>query len=169
MKKTLTFLALILTVSLYANAQTAEEYLEYLDNVLSKYKLGDFSGAIQDCNKAIELNPNHADAYNNRGASKLNLGDYMGAIQDCNKAIELNPNFAEAYYNRGYSKYNLGDYMGAIQDCNKAIELNPNFAEAYYNRGKMAQKRDRAERAQRGILPANKRQYAERKRGMGHL
>ena len=50
---------------------------------------------------AIELNPNDAEAYNNRGVAYSNKGDYDRAIADYTKAIELNPDYVEAYSNRG--------------------------------------------------------------------
>ena len=38
-------------------------------------------GAIEDYNKAIEINPQYADAFNNRGNVKNDLGDKQGAIR----------------------------------------------------------------------------------------
>lgn len=46
-------------------------------------------GAISDYNKAIELNPNYADAYNNRSIAKESIGDLNGACEDARKAISL--------------------------------------------------------------------------------
>ena len=107
----------------------------YYNIGVQKDELKDYYGAISDYTKAIELDPNYADAYSNRGSSKTDLKDYYGAIADYTKAIELNPNYAAAYYNRGYSKRELKDYYGAIAGYTKAIELNPNNAKAYSNRG----------------------------------
>ena len=39
--------------------------------------------------KAIELDPNYANAYYNRGISKENLGDLNGACADWKKAAAL--------------------------------------------------------------------------------
>src|SRR4030066_404822 len=83
--------------------------------------------------KAIDLNLQDAEAYNNRGLVKNKKGDYDGAIFEFTKAIELSPQYADAYYNRGNAKDAKGDYDGAILDYTKAIELNPQDAEAYYN------------------------------------
>ena len=69
-------------------------------------------GAIQDYDKAIELNPNSAYAYNNRGYAKFQLQEDYQAIEDYDKAIELDPNYAQAYhYNRGVAKAEFKETM----------------------------------------------------------
>ena len=95
----------------------------------------DYQKAIQLYSEAIELNPNFAEAYSNRGYAKYLLGEEENALQDYDKAIELNPNLSEAYNNRGNAKESLGDENGALEDFDKAIELNPDYANAYNNRG----------------------------------
>ena len=89
--------------------------------------------SIEACNKAIELNPNGADAYNYRGVAYADLKQHERAIEDFNKTMELNPKNADAYNNRGVAYCFLGHYERAIEDFNKAIELNPNFIMAYRN------------------------------------
>ena len=100
-----------------------------------KYKKGDYQGAIQALNQAIVLNPNYAEAYNDRGTARSNLGDNQGAVADYNQALRINPNDAIAYYNRGIARDDLGDQKGAIADYNQALQINPNYAPAYNNRG----------------------------------
>jgi tetratricopeptide (TPR) repeat protein len=129
--------------------QTAEDYQaresEYLNTI-------DYDRAIKDFTQAINLNPNDAEAYNNRGNVYSNRDhdyaekgdDFFRAIADYNQAIHLNPNYAEAYNNRGKTFANNKRYGGmfilgftdlAIADYTQAISLNPNYAEAYKNRG----------------------------------
>jgi len=96
---------------------------------------GKYDLAIQDYNKAIEINPKLAVAYSNRGSAHSSKGEYDLAIQDFDEAIEINPKDAEAYYNRGSAHSSKGEYDLAIQDFDKAIEINPKYAEAYSNRG----------------------------------
>ncbi len=91
--------------------------------------------ALLAYDRAIQLNPVLAEAYNNRGNAKDGLGRYEDAIADYNQAIKLNPSLSEAYNNRGDTKAKIGQYEGAIADCTRAIELSPNHAEAYNNRG----------------------------------
>src|ERR1035438_2183057 len=49
---------------------------------------GNLDGAIADYNRAIELNPKFAYAYNNRGLAKRAKGDLDSAFADFNKATK---------------------------------------------------------------------------------
>ncbi|MDR1346049.1 MAG: tetratricopeptide repeat protein [Bacteroidales bacterium] len=99
------------------------------------YDKCDYDKAIEDYNKAIELNPDDANAYNNRGNAYALKCDYDKAIEDYNKSIELEPGLAEVYNNRGNIYAEKGDYDHAIEDYNKTITLNPDIADAHNNRG----------------------------------
>lgn len=46
-------------------------------------------GAIHSYSEVIDLQPEHANAYGNRGLLKLNIGDYQGAIIDFQHAAQL--------------------------------------------------------------------------------
>lgn len=96
---------------------------------------GQYTKAISDATRAIELNPTFAESYTNRGVACRNLGQYDKAVSDHTKAIELNPTFAVAYNNRGVVYLELSQYDKVISDFTKAIELNPKLAEAYFGRG----------------------------------
>ena len=91
--------------------------------------------AIEAYLRTIELNPNHAASYSNRGVAYWKKGELDCAIADYNKAIELDPELAQAYSNRGVAYWKKGELDCAIADYNKAIELDPKLAHAYYNRG----------------------------------
>ena len=57
---------------------------EYWNIGLKKMGLGekDYTGAIVDFSKAIELDPENKYAYYSRGTAKYELEDYRGAIAD---------------------------------------------------------------------------------------
>ncbi len=93
----------------------------------------DFQGALEDYNKAIELN--YSDAYNNRGILRNKMNDYKNAVEDFNRALRGTSDREKAYYNRGIAKLNLEDFSGAVEDFSKAIEINPQYSDAYNNRG----------------------------------
>ena len=96
---------------------------------------GDYDHAIEDYNRAIDLEPDYADAYHNRGVAYHQKGDYDHAIVDYDRAIELKSNYVIAYYSRGVAYGDKGDYDHAIEDYNRAIDLEPDYASAYHNRG----------------------------------
>lgn len=129
---------------IYTNQASIKQYNEavkglsatdWFEKGLKFYESGNYKEEINAYTKAIQLNPQYADAYYNRGITYANLGNYQQAINDYAKAIELNPQDAEACYNRGVAYHRLGNHQQAIKDFTKAIQLNPKLAEAYYNRG----------------------------------
>ena len=104
-------------------------------NTISEEKQKEYEESIEHYTKAIDLKPDFASAYNNRGNAYGDKGDYDLAIEDYTKAIQFNPNFANAYYNRGIAYGDKGDYDLAIEDYTKAIQLKSDLVAAYYNRG----------------------------------
>ena len=53
--------------------------------------------AIALFDEAIELNPNFAQAYHERGRAKLLNGDKDGSVEDTKIALELNPKEVQAF------------------------------------------------------------------------
>lgn len=109
----------------------------YFTSAAQKYQQGDFQGALNDYNRAIQINPSSANAYYNRGLLKATkFQDPQGALADYDRAIKIKPGYDAAYNNRGNLKVEqLKDYQGALTDYNRAIKLKPRNADAYYNRG----------------------------------
>ncbi|NTW33191.1 MAG: tetratricopeptide repeat protein [Bacteroidetes bacterium] len=82
------------------SVNTADKVKAYSNLGSVKFKLGDYAGAINNCDKAIKLDTNYAFAYTNRGCAKQMLKNYEGAIEDYNRAIKSNPQEANAIKNR---------------------------------------------------------------------
>ena len=59
----------------------------------------DLAGTIERLNRAIEIYPQYASAYNNLGVTYSQLGDQMHAREALQKAIEINDHLAPAYVN----------------------------------------------------------------------
>jgi tetratricopeptide (TPR) repeat protein len=76
--------------------------------------------AIENYNRAIELNRDCAEAYYNRGVTYYDLNQPERTIKDFNVGIELNQNYAEAYWNRGIAYQKIGKYKEAAQDLKKS-------------------------------------------------
>jgi tetratricopeptide (TPR) repeat protein len=119
---------------------TAPKADDYFASGVQKYDKGDYSGAVADFNRTIQLDPqNSSDAYYNLALLKADkLNDARGALADYNRAISINPKYYLAYNNRGLLKVNkLNDYQGALADFNQAISIDPKNSFAYNNRGNL--------------------------------
>ena len=111
--------------------RTSDDLLEL---ELAKAKVNEAEGhvprednqrAIELLNEAIQLDPDNALAYFNRGNIYANLGQYQRAIEDLDRAIQLEPDNALYYLDRGLAYADLGQDQQAIQDYNEAIRLEP--------------------------------------------
>ena len=91
--------------------------------------------SISFYDRAIRLNPDYSEVYNNRGIVKASLGRYEDAVADFGEAIRLKPEHIRAYNNRGNARAVLGRHKDAIADFDEAIRLKSDYTEAYYNRG----------------------------------
>lgn len=108
--------------------QSAEDYLRLGKDFLEKK---DYLRALENFEKAVELNPELPEAYYFRGRVQL---DREKGEADFTKAIELKSDYAEAYFQRGLGRDLGGKSQLALTDYNRAIELNPRFIDAYMTR-----------------------------------
>ena len=109
--------------------------------------LGQIDEALKDYSRAIELSPNNAAAYTNRGVAYGEKGEFDLAIEDYFSALKINPDFANAYNNRGYTYVEKDEIERAIKDLDKAVQLQQNFPHAYNNRGCAYSKKDKIDSA----------------------
>ena len=108
---------------------------EYFHSGVTAQQRGQYSEAIQDLTKAIQLKEDYAEAYAFRGGVYHSKNEYDQAIQDLTKAIQLKEDYTDTYLIRGGVYHNKNEYDQAIQDLTKAIQLKEDYAEAYAFRG----------------------------------
>src|SRR6185312_16118352 len=92
---------------------------------------GDNPCALENYSRAIESNPDYAEAYSARGWVYFNLDRFDKAFEDCDRALTYQTDLAEALTLRGLLFSVRQDYQNTVRDCNRAIELRPEYAEAY--------------------------------------
>jgi tetratricopeptide (TPR) repeat protein len=87
--------------------------------------------AISFYDKAIDADPNYANAYSVRGFAYYKIKDYQQSLKDVNRALELKPEYPAALASRAQTLVAMKKYERALTDINRAIELNPDFTRAY--------------------------------------
>ena len=107
----------------------------------------DAGQAERDYNKAIDLNPNLAIAFNGRGMLFYDRNDYDRALQDFNRAIALDATDAGTFDNRGITYFYMNDFDHAEADFDHAIKLDPKDLDAYWNRGDLYRAKGEQENA----------------------
>ncbi|CAN0462061.1 unnamed protein product, partial [Ectocarpus fasciculatus] len=87
------------------------------------------SEALDDLNRAIEMDQNNVEAYYSRGILQSKLGNYQEALSNLKQAEELNEEYFQDYLLNGYSEVyrKMRDFDCAIDYAKKALEFNPQF------------------------------------------
>ena len=86
--------------------------------------------ALDACKKALELDPNLAEAHASCGLAQLITGNFDEAEQCFKNAIDLNPRLYEAYYYYGRTRFHQGDMEAAAKLFAKATAVNPSEYQA---------------------------------------
>ena len=105
------------------------------DQGTNLYKQGDLKGAEAAFRKAIEQEPNFAQAYIALANTLNDQGKPQQAIAQYNKAISFDPKDSRAYLNLGLTLAKLNQLEAAIAQYKKALSLDPNYADVHYNLG----------------------------------
>jgi tetratricopeptide (TPR) repeat protein len=122
---------------LHINDQKAKELAEALIREHPEFALGyfalgtiygnglrEYSTAIIQFNRSIELDPEFPRSWLNRGIAKMGLKDYQGAWEDFNRAIGLKRGYALGYILRGVASYKLEDTEAMLSDLEIGLQLD---------------------------------------------
>jgi len=91
--------------------------------------------SIPDYDKAIELNPGYAVAWNNRAWSLFKSGRFARAMPDVQRSLQLSPLSAHAYDTRAHIYQVTGKATKALSDYNMAIRLGGKYMTRLYQCG----------------------------------
>lgn len=110
------------------STSSEKERLYYLRG-WAKMKKEEFDKAIDDFNKALEIDPTYRSALESRKDCKKSIEEHHGVIEDCNKLIQIDKYKEHKYiFDRALSKNKINDNHGAIEDytilIKKEMEIN---------------------------------------------
>lgn len=103
--------------------QSVQQHLKNADGRIAVF---DYEAALDECEKALKIDPNSYEAITTLAIIKHHQHKYAEAIEQCNKAISINMKLPGAYWWRGNNKVAIKDYGGAIEDYNKAEQYIEN-------------------------------------------
>jgi tetratricopeptide (TPR) repeat protein len=96
---------------------------------------GRIDEAMEQCHKAVQINPNFAESLNNLGVALAAKGRFDEAIENYRKALLINPSYADALNNLGIALAAKGRFDEAMGDYYQALLINPNNCDALDNLG----------------------------------
>ena len=94
---------------------------------------GDFKGAAEYFNKAMDLDPDLWEVWNNMGQLLAENGDFETAIKYFDRALSIQPN-SIVLNNKGFALFNLGEFKQALIYFDMAIRAQENYANAWSNK-----------------------------------
>lgn len=105
-----------------------------LNKAVELRKNGHWVQAVEIYSQVINVAPNFAPGYVERGLLVHEMGNPEKAFLDFEKAINIDPQFGPAYYGRGWVKHTRGDFNGELQDAKRGLLLDKENAGMYYRR-----------------------------------
>jgi tetratricopeptide (TPR) repeat protein len=99
-----------------------------------RMQLSKKQAAFQDIETALDINPNFAPAWSNKGWWLRLQGQLAKSLEAYNRAVKLAPNDANAWNNRGMTLYQMGRESEALESFEEALEIDPNYTPAQENR-----------------------------------
>ena len=128
----------------YQQLLTAGDYAKQGDACFFESRYED---AIAAYNQALQIQPDLADTWNNRGVVLTRMQRYPEAIASYEQATTIRPTYPDAWNNRGVVLLELQKYPEAIGCYEQAIQAKPDYADAWNNRGVAFSKMEEYEQA----------------------
>ncbi len=82
-----------------------------------------FSEALETFDRAISLNPEITEAWNNRGVALFRLGRMEESLESYNKALTLDPQNLDALRNKGFVLRSMGRFDEALQCYDTVLKI----------------------------------------------
>jgi len=102
---------------------------------LAQLSRDDYARAVPYFERAVEADPNYAEAWYQAGFCYGVLGRHAEALRASKTAARLRPEWAASFVNIGASSYALGQYKEALEAYRQAVRLDENNPDTQYSIG----------------------------------
>ncbi len=106
----------------------------FMNKGIILYKRGDYSDALENANKAIELNNEKGIYFFNRSLIYTKMERFAEANKDLREAVSLHPDYAPAWAALGNNHIEMERYSEAIEDFQLALFYDANNPIYHFNR-----------------------------------
>jgi tetratricopeptide (TPR) repeat protein len=89
-----------------------------------------YQQALNDINRAIQMNPQEILYYAEKSSLEIRVGMYEQAIQTADECIKLDSNNSDGYLFKGLAQCLIGDKAEGIKNLTKAKDLGDTQADA---------------------------------------
>jgi protein O-GlcNAc transferase len=97
------------------------------------YAAGNMQEAVAAYRRAIDIQPNFPDSYNNLANALIRLADFPGAIAAYQNAIRLRPEFSQAHHNLGALLQRMERWPEAAEAYRNAVRIDPKLPADVHN------------------------------------
>ncbi|ABB37969.1 TPR repeat-containing protein [Oleidesulfovibrio alaskensis G20] len=116
------------------HSQDAEKWYAMAHVLWKDNTCSDPEKAVEYLNKALEAEPDYAEALLRRGLAYSEQKRWEKAFDDMTQAVRLKPS-AESYTWRGLVMLRMGNAIGAVRDTTRALEYDTAYNQAWNIRG----------------------------------
>ncbi|GAB1545345.1 hypothetical protein NUACC21_80210 [Scytonema sp. NUACC21] len=117
------------------NAINSTNATELYQQANTLYELQRYQDALSNYERALNLRPDYAKAWNGQGKTLYELKEYKEALAAYDKAIQLKPDYFESWRGRGFALNQLQRYQEAIASLDKALLFDSNQPEIWNAKG----------------------------------
>lgn len=117
------------------NAINSANSTELYKQANTLYELQRYQDALARYEKAVNIRPEYAQAWNGQAKTLYELKEYKEALAAYDKAIQLEPDYLSAWSGRGFTLNKLQRYQEAIASFDKALQLENQDPEVWNAKG----------------------------------
>lgn len=136
-------------------AQQQSDWRLYFARGVARERLGRWSEAEADLQRALELSPDQPDVLNYLGYSWVDRGERLEeGLALIRRAVELRPTSGAIIDSLGWAYYRMGDYAQALDYLERAVQLEPadptlndHLGDVYWRTGRRIEARFQWQRA----------------------
>lgn len=126
----------------------------YYDLGILRREEGKRAEAIDYYTRALEVDPEYANAHNNLGVELMDDNRLPEAVEHFREALRLAPDFGMAYNNLGMAEMGMGRFDEAASAVREAIRIEPGVAGYYLDLGLVERKVQRWAQAREALAKA---------------